>query len=122
MNEVLKDNEGKILNPNIPRYEKLKNKMDDVLKFQEFGVAVEIGANYNGSVNMGKVKTPEGYTYLGIVSNNNGYGDQWQVTYSKYGENVYAYIKSYHGATLTSGVHCRVIFVKTDYYSLNKFS
>ena len=27
MNKVLKDNEGKILNPNIPRYDKFKNNI-----------------------------------------------------------------------------------------------
>ena len=28
MNEVLKNKDGNILNPNIPRYEKFKNKME----------------------------------------------------------------------------------------------
>ena len=122
MNEVLIDKDNKILDPNIPRYEKLKNKMDNILKFQEFGMAVEIGANYNTSVNMGNLKTPSGYKYLGLVSNSNGYSDQWQVTYGVQGGTVFAYIKSYYNAVLTNSIHCRAIYVKEEYYSQNLVS
>lgn len=116
------DKDEKILNPNIPRYEKFKNKMDDIFKFQEFGMAVEIGANYNTSVNMGNLKTPSGYNFLGLVSYSNGFSDQWQVTYGNQGGTIFAYIKSYYNATLSAGVHCRAIFVKEDYYNINKVS
>lgn len=123
MNYVLKDKDGNILNPDIPQYEKFKNKMDDIFKFQEFSLPVEIGANFNGSVDLGEYHTPNGYKYLGVLTNFNGYGDQWQVTYSRYGGNhIYAYIKSYFGATLVSSVECRVIFIKEDYYNANKVS
>ena len=123
MNEVLKDKDGNILNPNIPRYDKFKNKMDDVFKFQELGKAVEIGANWNGDVDLGEYQTPEGYKYLGVITNESGYGDQWQVTYARYGGNhIYAYVKSYYNSTLVSSLHCRVIFVKEDYYNINKVS
>ena len=114
------DKDEKILDPNIPRYEKFKNKMDDVFKFQELGKAVEIGANWNGSVDMGEYQTPEGYKYLGVITNESGYGDQWQVTYGQYGgSHIYAYIKSYFNGNLTASVRCRAIYVKTDYYNDN---
>lgn len=123
MNKVLKNKDDKILDFKIPGYEKFKSKMDDIFKFQELGKAVEIGANWNGNVDLGEYQTPEGYKYLGVITNESGYGDQWQVTYSRYGGNhIYAYVKSYYNSTLISSLHCRVIFVKTEYYNLNKVS
>lgn len=121
MNEVLKDNEGKILNPNIPRYEKLKNKMNDLFKFEYISSGnIDVPANASRAINIGTYHTPTGYKLLGFVALDVGWGDQWQVTFGRYGgDSVWAYIKSYYAAQLTSTVSCTAIYVKTDYYNEN---
>lgn len=133
MNDVLKDKTGKILDFKIPGYEKkvnslksendeIKNNLNNLFKFQDFHIAVHIGGLAKVSTVMGKLKVPSGYTYLGVIANNNGYGDAWQVTYSEYGNNIVAYIDSYINSTLDNSLKCKAIFVKTDYYNQNLVS
>lgn len=77
-----------------------------------------VGVNANMTVSMGSIATPSGYEFVGIIPVENGYGDQWQVTYAKYGANgVFAYIKSYYGATLQAGLQCNVVFIKSGLFS-----
>lgn len=119
-----KDN--KILDPNIPRYENLKNNVNSLFKFQSFSQAVQIGGTAAVSATMGTLNTPNGYTLLGVLPLENGYSDQWQVTYAKYNASgmniVQAYIKSYYSTTLTATLRCVAVFVKTDYYNQNLIS
>ena len=122
MNEVLINKDDKILNPNIPRYEKFKKDVNSLFKFKFFSQGVQIGAMAKVSTVMGELKIPSGYTCLGIIPCDNGYGDSWQVTYSKYGNNVVAYIDSYINTTLNSTLQCMAVFVKTDYYNQNLVS
>lgn len=122
MNEVLKDKEEGILNPKIPRYEKLKENVNDLLKFQHFSFPVYIGGNANVSTSVGQLKTPSGYTLLGVLPLENGYPDQWQVTYSRYGTGIQAYIKSYYGSNLQATLQCVAVFVKSAYYNQNLVS
>ncbi len=105
MTNVLKDLNGNILNPKIPRYE-------DIIKIQEFSQSITINGNGNTWVTMGKLTIPNGYIFLGITTVGNGIGDQWQVTYSKYGENIVAYIKSYYNEQIASTLKCTALFLK----------
>lgn len=121
-NNILKAQNGTELDPNIPRYEKLKNNINSLFKYKLFSKAVLIGGNANVAVNMGKLNTPAGYTFIGLLSMNGGYGDQWQVTYSLYGTAIFAYVKSYYNSDLSNTIRCMAVFVKTDYYNQNLVS
>ncbi len=122
MNEVLKDGSGKILDPNIPRYENLKKNVNSLFKFQHFSLPVYIGGNANISASVGQINKPNGYTLLGILPLESGYADQWQVTYSRYGAGVQAYIKSYYSSDLQATLQCVAVYVKTNYYNQNLVS
>lgn len=122
MNEVLKNKDDEILDPKIPRYEKLKNNINSLFKYKLFSQAVLIGGNANVAVNMGELNTPAGYTFIGVLSMNGGYSDQWQVTYALYGTAIFAYVKSYYNSNLSNTIRCMAVFVKTDYYNQNLVS
>lgn len=122
MNEVLKDGSGKILDPNIPRYENFKKNVNSLFKFQHFSLPVYIGGNANISASVGQINKPNGYTLLGILPLESGYADQWQVTYSRYGTGVQAYIKSYYSSDLQATLQCVAVYVKTNYYNQNLVS
>lgn len=123
-NEVLKDKNHKILDPKFPRYEKFKNKMNDIFKFEYItSNNIDVPANANRAINIGSYHTPTGYKLLGFVPLNVGWGDQWQVTFGRYGgDNVWAYIKNYYAAQLTSTVSCTAIYIKSEYYNQNLVS
>lgn len=86
-----------------------------LIKYKSFSKKVTISANANGAVSLGTLSTPNGYTFIGILPLENGYGDQWLVTYSLYGGAVYAYYKSWYGASLTGTLRCTAIFINTSY-------
>ncbi len=95
-----------IVNLKIPRYE-------DIIKIQGFTQTVSIVANGNTWVTMGNLVVPDGYTFIGVIPVANGVGDQWQVTYAKYGDNIVAYIKSYYNGQLSSSLKCTALFLRT---------
>ena len=122
MNEILKNKDDEILDPNIPRYEKLKNNINSLFKYKLFSQAVLIGGNTNVAVNMGELNTPAGYTFIGVLSMNGRYSDQCQVPYALYGTAIFAYVKSYYNSNLSNTIRCMAVFVKTDYYNQNLVS
>lgn len=91
--------------------------IDGLFKFQSVNQQVIIGANGNVGSPIANINTPEGYTILGILPLENGYADQWQVTYAVYQNQVFAYIKSYYAQQLTAFLKCTVIYIKSDYLS-----
>ena len=64
------------------------------IKLEEFESSATVSGNAMQEVNMGSASIPTGYTLLGIIPRNNGYGDQWVVSYSLYNDSVYAMIHS----------------------------
>lgn len=62
-----------------------------------------------------------GYTLEGIMSYNNGFGDQFLVSYAVYGTKLLAYVKNYHPAELTFSLGCTLLYLRDDlkgqYYS-----
>ena len=64
---------------------------------------------------MGELNVPSGYTYIGVLAVENGYGDQFACTYSRYGSSIYVVVKNYYsGGTLTSTVKCNAVFLKNS--------
>ena len=62
-----------------------------------------------------------GYTLEGIMSYNNGFGDQFLVSYAVYGTKLLAYVKNHHPAELTFSLGCTLLYLRDDlkgqYYS-----
>lgn len=106
-----------VVNENDDIFTQLLENFNSLFKFQSVNQQVTIGANGNVGSPIANINTPEGYTLLGILPLENGYGDQWQVTYCSYQNQVYAYIKSYYGQQLSAFLKCTVIYIKSDYLS-----
>ena len=98
----------------------LKEKTNAIIIFKRYGQAVSVPANSTVSVALGDITVPNGYTFAGIIPDSAGVGDQWQATFSNYGNKVQAYVKSYYGAELTATVTCRVMYVKTELATFNE--
>lgn len=93
---------------------------DDLLslfKFQMVNQQVTIGGNGNVGTPIANLANPSGYTMLGILPLENGYADQWQVSYARYNNQVVAYIKSYYPQQLKSYLKCVVIYIKSNYFT-----
>ncbi len=96
-----------------------KTKVDSLFKFKKYEKEVTMNGTSSKAVTMGSFSVPEGYTYVGCIANENGYGDQFLVTYSKYGENITAMVHNQFASNLTKTLKCIVIYVKEDYYNAN---
>ncbi len=96
----------------------LLTNFNSLFKFQQVSQQVTISGNGNIGTPIADLENPTGYTLLGILPKVNGYGDQWQVTYSAYNQKVYAYIKSYYGESLTSTLQCTVVYINSDYLNV----
>lgn len=97
----------------------LETKVNSIFKFKKYEKEVTMNGTSSKAVTMGSFIDIEGYTYLGCIANENGYGDQFLVTYSKYGENITAMVHNQFASNLTKILKCIVIFVKEDYYNTN---
>lgn len=97
----------------------LETKVNSIFKFKKYEKEVTMNGTSSKAVTMGSFINIEGYTYLGCIANENGYGDQFLVTYSKYGENITAMVHNQFASNLTKILKCIVIFVKEDYYNTN---
>lgn len=80
--------------------------------------SVTMPANSNKAFDMGAITAYSGYTLMGFLPQDNGYGDQWTVTYARYGSenHLYAYVKSYYGASLNATLKCVVVYAKNGTY------
>lgn len=91
----------------------LNSKINDPLIIkQRFSKNVTVSANGTKNMTMGGISVPDGYELWGIIPVLSGYGDNWQVTFGKYGGNVVAYIKSWFAQSLTHEISCNAIYVK----------
>lgn len=106
-----------VVNENDEAFTQLLENFNSLFKFQNVNQQVTIGANGNVGSPIANINTPDGYTILGILPLENGYADQWQVTYAVYQNQVFAYIKSYYAQQLTAFLKCTVIYIKSDYLS-----
>ncbi len=95
----------------------IENKVTDVFKIKKYSKSITVSANGMTTVNMGTLSVPSGYTFVGILSYENGYGDQWVVSYCRYSGNVQATVHSKYNASLTNSLTCYVLYIKTDVYN-----
>lgn len=86
-------------------------------RIRKYSTSATVGANAIATVNMGSVSIPSGYTFVGVVNNSSGYGDQWLVSYSLYNNNIQAMVRSKYSSSLTNTLVCYAIYVKTDFYN-----
>lgn len=92
--------------------DKLNKLGTPIIVKQSFSQKVTVSANGTKSVTMGAISVPTGYELVGIAPVLGGYGDNWSVTFSKYGSNVYAYIKNYFAQSLTNTISCNALYLK----------
>lgn len=62
--------------------------------------------------------TISGYTLAGIMTYNQGYGDQWLISYGIYGGNIVAETRSKYPADLTNYIQVRLLYLRNDYYNV----
>lgn len=94
----------------------LLTNFNNLFKFQTLSVPIEIAGNGHASFQMGWLDEAEEYSYLGILSKESGFGDQWTITYSLYqGNKIYADVRNNYSQTLSSSITCTVIYIKSDY-------
>ena len=96
----------------------LEQSLSGLFKFQFFSQTVTVNSKSVYFSNLGTLTMPEGYTFLGLLPCMGGYGDQWQVGFTRYNTSVFSQIYSYHTTALTSGISCYAIYVRTDMYNL----
>ena len=89
-----------------------KIESEPLLKRQYFSQSITVVANGVVSVTMGAISVPEGYELWGILPDLGGFGDQWTVTFTRYGDGVTAKVKSYFTSTLTSRISCSVVYAR----------
>ena len=98
----------------LPNVAELNSKIESepLLKRQYFSQSITVAANGVASVTMGAISVPEEYELWGILPDLGGFGDQWTVTFTRYGDGVTAKVKSYFTSTLTSRISCSVVYVR----------
>lgn len=94
--------------------EKFYNYPKNWLKIRKIEQSVTIGANGFTNIDFGTLTIPNGYTYIGVVTEENGFGDQWLVSYAKYGDNLVAVVHSKYNVSLNGTLKCKVLFIKTS--------
>ena len=110
--------------PSIHAVNTALNNIDlNFLKFKMMEKSnVTVSGNSSTSVDVGTFTIPDGYTFIGILPINNGYGDQWIVSYCRYNNSCVAMIDNHYTDSLTSQLRCCVLFVKTDYFNQNSIA
>lgn len=90
----------------------LNSNLKNLIKTQSFTASVLLPGKGEGNVNMGKINIPSGYTYIGVVSKDSDYGDQFLCSFQRYGSNMYVVIKNTYGSQLSGDVTCTALFLK----------
>ena len=87
------------------------------IKLEDFETSATVSGNAIQDIDMGAITIPTGYTLVGILPRNNGYGDQWIVSYSAYNDHIYAMVNNRYSSSLTSTLKCYTIYIKTDIFN-----
>lgn len=116
LNTVNKTSTVNAINEVVGRIEEEETNLKTLFKFKTLSVPISITGNGHAAFQMGWLDTTGGYSYLGILSKESGFGDQWTITYSLYqGNKIYADVKNNYSQTLSSSISCTVVYVKSDY-------
>ena len=82
------------------------------IKTQSFAAYVSLPSKGEGNVNMGRINIPSGYTYIGVISKDSDYGDQFLCSFQRYGNNMHVVVRNTFTGTLTGDVSCTALFLK----------
>ena len=82
------------------------------LKTQSFTASVILPGKGDGSVNMGSLNIPTGYTYIGVISKDSDYGDQFLCSFQRYGDHIQAVVRNVYANQLSGDVSCTALFLK----------
>ena len=82
------------------------------LKTQSFTAPVILPGKGDGSVNMGSLNIPTGYTYIGVISKDSDYGDQFLCSFQRYGDHMYVVVRNTFAGQLAGEVSCTALFLK----------
>ena len=63
--------------------------------------------------------TITGYTFLGIIPEEQGFADQWLITYGFYGGNIVGAFRSFYPSTLTATLIINLLYIENNYYNNN---
>ena len=96
-----------------------KGLIDNIIKINMCSDSVTVLANSIDSYTLRTLPIITGYTFVGILPYNNGYSDQWLVSYGYYNGNIVAMINSKFAYDLTSTLNYSLIYLKDDYYNSN---
>lgn len=80
--------------------------------YDTYSKSITVPGSGGYTFTMAALRSQSGYTLRGFMNLNNGYGDQWLVSYGVYGSNVVAMVYSKYGASLTSTISCTAIWEK----------
>lgn len=90
----------------------LNSNLDNLIKTQSFAGYVNLPSKGEGNVDMGRLNIPTGYTYIGVISKDSDYGDQFLCSFQRYGDHIYVVVRNTFAGTLTGGVSCTALFLK----------
>lgn len=82
------------------------------IKTQSFTAPVILPGKGEGSVNMGSLNIPTGYTYIGVISKDSDYGDQFLCSFQRYGNHIHAVVRNVYVNQLSGDVSCTALFSK----------
>lgn len=82
------------------------------IKTQSFAGRVNLPSKGEGHVDMGRLNIPTGYTYIGVISKDSDYGDQFLCSFQRYGDHIYVVVRNKFAGTLTGDVSCTALFLK----------
>lgn len=100
----------------------LETKVDGIFKFKKYTKNITISGTSSKSITMGSFSDIEGYVYIGCIPLANAIGDQFLVSYSRYGNNITAMVHNQYAMQLSGDLICVAIFVKEEYYNTNLMS
>lgn len=90
----------------------LNSNLDNLIKTQSFAGYVSLPSKGEGNVDMGYLNIPTGYTYIGVISKDSDYGDQFLCSFQRYGDHIYVVVRNTFTGTLTGDVSCTALFLK----------
>lgn len=91
---------------------KKNSNLDNLIKTQSFAGHVNLTSKGEGNVDMGYLNIPTGYTYIGVISKDSDYGDQFLCSFQRYGDHIYVVARNTFAGTLTGDVSCTALFLK----------
>lgn len=82
------------------------------IKTQYFTARINLPAGGAGNVDMGYLSVPSGYTYIGAISKDSDYGDQFLCSFQRYGDHMYVVARNTFAGQLAGEVSCTALFLK----------